>query len=487
MKICNLIKDLFSFKKFQAARSSIRVKWRKAQPSVPENWQIEGKTIDYLLNDMSTPDLIKVMNPPIPPVAPKFVVKDYAGGGHTRGTVQSQAANCFVTVANTLNFQRQHTDKPLTNWAGTSTLIVLPQAGQDLNAYYDRRTLSFFYFGHKEIGGTVYTADSSDIVAHELGHAILDSFRPDTWGAASLEIWSFHEAFADLTAMMNIMSHKEILEYVINQTGGDMRKENIVANLAEHVGQAIYKVAGGPTSGRSPVTLRNAINDFKYVNPGTLPEAATDDKLAAECHSFGRIFLGAFYDILVMMHEDIKSRGDLNAVDSLAEARDCLWKYTLKAIQNAPLNANFYESMAKTLLWADVTLNNWKYHDRMMKIFMDRNLMRPQLRMLSAPVCDNDESILKDHHKMTLKLGDHLLRAQSNNPLYDVEIEIPHDSVYLYDNNKKLVDVISCSDEDALMAGQDMITYLYNSNQVDNSSTTPFAVKNGKLVRTHFK
>ncbi len=45
----------------------------------------------------------------------------------------------------------------------------MPAAGADMNAYYDRRSLRFFYYNHR--GRNVYFGDSADIVAHELGHA----------------------------------------------------------------------------------------------------------------------------------------------------------------------------------------------------------------------------------------------------------------------------------------------------------------------------
>lgn len=488
MKLLNRLMEFLGFEKVTEAyrdRGSVRWRRRTSPAENNSNVAVNNKPIDYLLNDMSTPNLVKRMAAPEAPAVPKFAVKDYAGGGFPRGSVQSQAANCYVTVANMLNFHAKFTDTPIGKWAGTSMLAVLPRKGQDLNAYYDRRSLCFFFFSHKSIG-SIYTADSSDIVAHELGHAMLDAYRPDTWGAASLEIWSFHEAFADLTAMMNIMSYREMLAHAINQTNGDLRKPNVISNLAEHVGQAIYKLTG-PTSGRNPQALRSAINGFNYVNPGSLPKEAPANKLAAECHSFGRVFLGAFYDILVMMYDDIRSKGNLGPIDSLAQARDTLYRYTLKAIQNAPLNVMFYESMAKTMLWADVTIGNHQYHDRMMQIFMNRNLMRPQFKILSAPVCENDDCILKTQSKLNLKLGDHLIRAQSNNPLYDVEIEIPQESVFLYDNNKQLIDVISCTDEEALIGGQDMINYLHEAEKVNDLEKTPFSVQNGKLIRTHFE
>lgn len=470
---------LIGFDKIVSA--SKRSRWKRRRRHAPRPAPpapVRQKAIRYLLNDMSTPNLVKSLPPPTILQQPKFTVVGYKGGGFARESVEAQAANGHVTITNVLNFYNRLTPQKITKWAGTHNLIVNPRAGKDINAFYNRASMQFFSYNG------MFTIDSSDIVAHELGHAILDSYRPDAWGATSLEVWSFHEAFADITAMLNIMSHDEILHFALNQTDGNMRKASVITNLAEHVGQAVYKLSG-PKSGRHPQYLRSTINNFKYVNPGTLPKAATHDRLAAECHSFGRVFLGAFYDILVMIYEDTLAKGHAR-YNALKHARDALAKRVLAAIQKAPLNTRFYESIAKTMLWAEKTKFNSVYHDQMRQIFFDRNLMRPEVKMLSAPECTNDEGIMRIQSKMNIKLGDHMLRAQSDNPLYNIEIEIPHEQVYLYDENNNIYDSVLISQEEALSDAQDAIMYLHDTNSVGEGSDTSFEIRSGKLCRTHF-
>jgi hypothetical protein len=463
-----------------ATRRTPKVIIKKTQPKA------NNEPINYLVHDTTTPTLMTSVNPPTPPTKPVFSVNHYAGGGKPTGSVEGQAANCFVTIVETINGVNQFTDKPLVKWGRSPTLTVYPRAGEDLNAYYDGQHLKFFYYPVPNLG-TVFACDSTEIVSHELGHAILDSYRPDAWSAAALEVWAFHESFGDMTAILHSLGNQTILNYLMEKTGGNLHQSNIVANLAENFGKAIYTLAG-PNSGYSPNYLRTALNTFKYVDPSTLPENAPDNQLAAEAHNFSRIFTGAFYDILVMIYEDAKAHGQA-PMDAIKTARNTTARYLLKTIQNAPLNAKFYQSVATTMLWSDVTLGNRKYHDRMQAIFFDRNILVPQVKMLSAGICPNNEKIVHVKHKMHLKLNDHVVRSMSahpHNPLYDVEVEVPHEHVYLYDNNRNLYDSIIDSEDEAVAGAQAMVDHLNAMKAVSDAPNTPFEVRDGKLVRSHF-
>jgi hypothetical protein len=446
------------------------------QPTTPAVQMVE-----HIMNDPSTPDLIKLVPLPTPPDTPRFAVKGFSGINNKRGTLEYQAANAYVTLAETIHYLNQHAEVKIPKWRRTSALIVVPRAGVDLNAFYDGKSIQFFYISHEKLGNnTIFTVDSADIVAHELGHGILDCYRPDLWNAASFEFAAFHESFADIVAILHSMSHDEVLEKVLAETDGDLTKQNTSSKLAEHLGAAINKF----DSNRNPNYLRTAINTFKYVNPTSLPDEAPDDQLASECHSFSRIFLGVFWDILVMMYNTYKEEGN-SPIESLKLARDTSAKYIMKAIVNAPANVRFLESVAKTMLWADVTINNRKFHNKMHRIFMDRNITGPQLMMLSAPKCTNENCIVKIEVNKCCKLGDHLVRIQSDNPLYDVEIELPQQGAFFYDNDKNLIDQIHISHEDTLLAGQEMIEYLHRTGQVSDDPKTRWEIRDGKLMRTY--
>jgi len=468
--------------------TSARRRWRIKKKQVKSGPVTKDKEIEYLINDRSTPDLVKMVMPPEPYNLLNYSVHQYKGGGFPSDSDEGRAANVYVTVTNCLNMMRKYSNKPLVRWAGTKDLAVLPMAGTDFNAFYNRKSMQFFFSYDPVAKVPIFTSESADIVAHELGHAILDSFRPDTWGVASLEVWSFHEAFADLTALLSIMQHDEILKYVLAETKGNIRMESVMTRLAESMGRAIYNITGGQ-GGRPKNHLRSTINNFKYVNPGTLPKQAPHNKLAAECHSFGRVFLGAFYDIMEMMYHENVAQGK-SQLKALKEARDTLGKYVFKAIMHVPVNVKFYESFAKTMLWVDHNQPNRPYFEKMREIFLDRNLMKPQIRMLSAPPVDEDgDGIVALGSQVPMTLSHHIIRAQGQdeNPLYDVELVAAKEGAFFYDQNTgSAIDHVSVSDEDVLSALQDMIVFLHETGAVSDDESTPFEIKDGKLERTHF-
>ena len=60
------------------------------------------------------------------------------------------------------------------------------------------------------IGGTTFfSGASTDVVAHEIGHGLLDAIRPDLWDAAFLEAGAFHEAFGDCIAILTALHDRE--------------------------------------------------------------------------------------------------------------------------------------------------------------------------------------------------------------------------------------------------------------------------------------
>lgn len=436
------------------------------------------KMTDYLVNDPSTDMIIKVAVPR-PDGNLRFKV--------IRKGDRFRISNVYVTMVKTINHAQNMLPRYLKRWAAVRSLQVVPEAGRMFNAYYDRRALKFFW----DIIGTqkVYLADSTDVVAHELGHAILDAMRPDFWSVQALEIWAFHEAFADITSLVSIMQYKQVLEKVLYETGGDLRKPNIIGSVAEHIGYAAY----GPG-----IPLRNANNEFVYTPPELLPAEAPRDKLAAECHSFGRIFLGAWYDLLINIYEEDKRQGK-TPIAALAHASNVAYRWLLAGATQTPRVAKYHEAISSVITRIAMAENSpyvgfWK------AIVEKRNLGRTQvgtlsdvkLSALNADVTQIGDAIsfavVKE--SKTIKLSDHMAIGEvgelsvNGHNLAELELEIPSDSLYVFTEDGMLVDEIRTSDEQALLTAQACVSQIKTQSSVSNEANTMWEAKQGKLTRT---
>lgn len=226
---------------------------------------------------------------------------------------------------------------PGVNWEPGTTLPVDLDHAVDLNAFYDRVGLRFF---HDTVSGTtVYSGESPDVAAHELGHAILDSIKPALWDAMSMEIGSFHESFGDMSALLTALQLAEVRTQVLADTGGAIERASRWSRLAEQLGWAIRLVA--PDAVDSDC-LRNAANRFSYQNPATLPRTAPATRLCREVHSFSRVFTGAALDCLAGM---LRARPTADSANLLTVSKDFA-AILAAGIQASPVVTGFYAQVA---------------------------------------------------------------------------------------------------------------------------------------------
>ncbi|CAG8558195.1 4448_t:CDS:2, partial [Scutellospora calospora] len=137
---------------------------------------------------------------------------------------------------------------------GHKKLTIIPHAGQDANAFYDREDGSLKFFYINQDNEPLYLCRSLDIVAHEAGHAFLDILQ-DKW-LVDGQTGALHEAFGDLTTMFTILSMDDMVELLISSTKSDLRSaNNFVAAVGEEFGDLVYKNKGEG--------IRNLSNDYK--------------------------------------------------------------------------------------------------------------------------------------------------------------------------------------------------------------------------------
>jgi hypothetical protein len=359
------------------------------------NQAVVGQALfDYYLNDPSTPNLtVKMGIWGLPGICPPFKIVNWSGQVGGLGSYEAQCCQIHNTVAITLEYVQKSFVPPVARWAANNQLLIFPRAGQDFNAYYDRSSLRFFFAVDPETGKTVYTCESSDIVAHELGHALLDAIRPDLWNVSSLEVFAFHESFSDLVSLLKALQHDELMEYVIHQTKGNLEIPNIISGLAEELGAAIRR---GPIND----PLRNALNHFIYSPPESLPDTRDDNQLGRGPHSFSRVFTGACYDILVQVYN--LERISSPAVIALRTARDVLTRLLLNALPIAPVSPRFYASVAQAMISVDKLRHQGRYVSAIAGSFAKRKIYHMPIAMLhqglrlSAATPEIEKSLLAE-------------------------------------------------------------------------------------------
>ena len=256
----------------------------------------------YPNDPAATVGLVPALPDPLAPGLPAFVIEGrrYAPATYAPGTLAFQYWQGEIALERVIRVWEDLFDRDFAAWHGGKPLRVKLRAGRDLNAFYDRKSLQFFFDTDKMSGQNVYACESLDVVTHEAGHAILDVYQPGYWSSVDLETASFHEAFADCSALLTTLTDVAVRRQFLVEGEGASRKSNLVSRLAEALGRAIEDNYG-PGAVSDPTRLRDANNSFRYARPDSLPAGAPDDALAGEPHSFSRVFTGAFYDVLVWL------------------------------------------------------------------------------------------------------------------------------------------------------------------------------------------
>ncbi len=165
-------------------------------------------------------------------------------------------------------------------------LRIYPHALRTQNAYYspDRKALLFGYFpadsrpGDVTAGGSmVFSCLSSDIIAHETSHALLDGLHRRFQEASNPDVPAFHEGFADIVALFQHFTMRELVSFEIARAHGNLSAVNLLSGLARQFGEG---------SGRA-----GPLRDY-----GEPAMAALDYDTTLQPHARGSILVFAVYD-----------------------------------------------------------------------------------------------------------------------------------------------------------------------------------------------
>jgi hypothetical protein len=316
---------------------------------------------------------------------------------------------------------------PLVGWRGSAavkTLRMVHNGGVDLNAYYDRRSISFFQF--PVAGRLVFSGASSDVVAHETGHAILDALRPDLFGVEMMEVAAFHEGFGDCIAIMFALSDQATRQALL--TGANpLRRPNFVEATAEQLADAI-RVAVSPR--HNAAAPRRANNSFTWSLPQTLPANGPPGTLINEAHSLGQLVSGIYYDLIAALFQ---LRGTGQA--ALWSSCELATRLAVKAAVRAPVRPRFFEAWGRMMLLVDSSDHGGANQAIIRAAFARHGIaigtapfLAPQAAVAMVPRGRRRQGIMSVSPQMRLKLKG-LLSLDAASPMSVRQLEIAGDAV----------------------------------------------------------
>jgi len=287
---------------------------------------------------------------------PSYVIEGrrYAPAPYEPGTLAFQYWQGETALKRTIRVWEGLFDRDFAAWHDSRPLRVRLRAGRDLNAFYDRASLQFFYDTDNVTGRAVYAAESLDVVAHETGHAVLDVYQPSLWSSPDPETAAFHESFADCSSLLVTLTDPAVRKAFLEETGSASRGSNLVSRLAEALGHAVHDNYGS-NAVSDPTRLRDANNDFRYRSPELITSNGPDSMLSSEPHSFSRVFTGAFYDMLIGLIARALRENPKALEPAVERARRLAGRLLARAIETLPPGAGSYRAVALRMRDVDQT------------------------------------------------------------------------------------------------------------------------------------
>ncbi|MCA9779086.1 MAG: M36 family metallopeptidase [Candidatus Eremiobacteraeota bacterium] len=288
------------------------------------------------------------------------------------------SVNTYAVARQTLEMAEKYTARKIP-WSFTKSLdreemIIHPHAGNNTaNAFYSREGGSINFFNYTDEGRNVHrTGIHSDVVSHEVGHAVLDAIRPTYITSFSVPSGGYHESFGDMVSMLRALHEPEVLNALKAETKGDLGQSNIATRLAEEFGQSLV---GKPF-------LRDAVNDHKYADQHFLSYTGNPEDgpngFGTEPHAYANLFTGAFYDLFQKVYDKASADPDLTFHQAVAQARDTMGHLLFRATELAPVGNPAYPEMAMAFLQADIIDNGGENAGEIAEVFAQRNILHPE-------------------------------------------------------------------------------------------------------------
>lgn len=248
---------------------------------------------------------------------------------------------------------------------GGHQIQVSPHAFSDANAFYSDQAQGLFFGYFPSFSGrrTIFTCLSHEIIAHETTHALLDGLRERYMDPSSPQQAGFHEAFADIVALLSVFSAQSVIARLVDAGMPNIGRTSIDRmNLTPEKlrGSALLGLAsemGSELSGIHGQALRRSV---------ALPPNA--DYLASplyqEPHMCGEVLvaavLNAFLEMWIQRLVAVGSESSVDrdrAAEEGAELADRMLTIFIRAIDYCPPTDLQFCDFASGVITADWELN----------------------------------------------------------------------------------------------------------------------------------
>jgi hypothetical protein len=275
-------------------------------------------------------------------------------------------------------------------------LRIYPHALRTDNAYYspDKVALLFGYFQASSrledataSGSMVFSCLSSDIIAHEMSHALLDGLHRRLQEPSNPDVPAFHEAFADIVALFQHFAIPELVRFQIAQARGRLSGARLLGGLAQQFGEGTQR--GGP------------LRDYLGSQMRQLSYSTT-----TEVHARGSILVSAVFDAFLKivdrrtadlirlatngtgvlpegaLHPDLINR----LTDEACKAARHVLRMCIRALDYCPSVDITFGEYLRALITADIDLvpnDRYFYRVAFMEAFRTRDLLPRDVRTVS--------------------------------------------------------------------------------------------------------
>jgi hypothetical protein len=342
-----------------------------------------------------------------------------AGDSLPMGVVTSpefQAQNVFAIASHTLALFERNLGRRIPWRSGWPHIFLIPRGMLGSNAAYTPEKQAVIFGWLPAVGElpSVFTCLSYDVIAHEVTHAILDGLRPRYVEPGLPDQLAFHEALADVVALLSVFELKGVVARLLVQKPGarmvfasdqaanavkdaekrkaqriegraEHLKTTALLGLAEELGRARALRDRLPDPGRAQLPLRRSV--ALIPNPTLL-----GDEEFQEPHRRAEILVAAVMQTLVGMWasrlDELEETGGLNTARVAEEgsrAARHLLGMVLRALDYLPPVELEFADVIDSIITADKRLNpddEFDYRDTLLRAFDSFGITSPEHHIL---------------------------------------------------------------------------------------------------------